>query len=284
MKIKDFNRKYVYITGGSSGIGLATAMLLASRGANLVIFGRRWGLLEEAGKNIEKNRVSETQRFQTVKMDVSDRAEVQATLLKSVTEFGIPDLLINSAGISYPQKFEDIGYDKFDEVVKINLYGSWNTISVLAPYMKQRGGCIVNIASVAGFVGVFGMSAYSASKFAVIGLSEVLRNELRPFNVTVSVLCPPDVDTPMLELANKIKPEETKAISSTASVMTAEQVARSLIKGVGRGQSLILPNAGARFTYHMSRLFPWLVELVTDRQISRVKREHDNTGHNKTKL
>jgi short-subunit dehydrogenase len=136
--------------------------------------------------------------------------------------------------------------------------------------MRKQGGYIVNVSSVAGFVGVYGLSAYSASKFAVIGFSEALRSELKRFKITVSVLCPPDVDTPMLEKSNRIKPEETKAISSSASLVKPIDVAGAVIEGMGRGQFLILPGSGTKFTHFMKRLFPGLVESIMDNQIRKV--------------
>ena len=273
MKIRDFAGKTAYITGGSSGIGLACAEMLAARGANVLIMARRSDLLETAITQIAKNRISETQRFSSLQLDVSDRDRVAASLSGAVNGFGPPDILINSAGVSFPQKFEDTPFEKYDEIMRVNLYGTWNTISNLLPYLKQSHGYIVNVSSVAGYIGVFGMTAYSASKFAVIGFSEALRSELKRFDVTVSVLCPPDVDTPMLERAGKIKPEETKAISATAKIMTAGEVAKAVLDGMGKGSFMILPGSGTRFTYNMKRLFPWLVESITDKRISKFRKK-----------
>ncbi len=269
MKVKDFSGKTVYITGGSSGIGLACGEMLATRGANVLIIARGSGRLEIALRQIADNRISENQRFSAVQADVADRDAVVDSLARAVKDFGSPDILINSAGVSFPQKFEDIPYEKYDEIMKVNLYGTWNTVSNLLPYLKQNRGYIVNVSSVAGYIGVFGMTAYSASKFAVIGFSEALRSELKRFDVTVSVLCPPDVDTPMLERADRIKPEETKAISATAKIMTASEVAVAVLDAMRGGSFMILPGSGTRFTYNMKRLFPWLVESITDRQISK---------------
>ena len=272
MKIKDFAGKTAYITGGSSGIGLACAEMLAARGASVLIMARRPDLLETAIKQIAKNRISEKQRFSAVQMDVSDKGLVANSLARAVKEFAPPDILINSAGVSFPQKFEDIPFEKYDEIMRVNLYGTWNTIANLLPYLKQSRGYIINVSSVAGYIGVFGMTAYSASKFAVIGFSEALRSELKRFDVTVSVLCPPDVDTPMLERAGKIKPEETKAISATAKVLTAGEVAKAVIDAMAKGGFLILPGSGTRFTYNMKRLFPRLVESITDKRISKFQK------------
>jgi len=269
MKIKDFAGKTAYITGGSSGIGLACGEMLAARGANVLIMARGSDQLEIALRQITKNRLSEKQRFSSVQLDVSNQEQVADALARAVKEFAPPDILINSAGVSFPRKFEDIPFEKYDEIMKVNLYGTWNTVSNLLSYLKQSHGYIINVSSVAGYIGVFGMTAYSASKFAVIGFSEALRSELKRFDVNVSVLCPPDVDTPMLERADRIKPEETRAISATAKVMTAGEVAKAVIDAMGKGSFMILPGSGTRFTYNMKRLFPWLVELITDNQISK---------------
>ncbi len=270
MKFKDFSGKVAFITGGSSGIGLACAELLATRGADVAIFARGQQQLDSALAQIERNRVTQRQRFLAVRLDVSQHTQVENILNKAVSDFGAPDILINSAGVSFPQRFEDIPYARFDEIVHINLHGTWNTIAILLPYMKKHGGYIVNVSSVAGYIGVYGLSAYSASKFAVIGLSEALRSELKRFNISVSVLCPPDVDTPMLERSKKIRPEETAAVSSSASLIKPIDVAREVVAGMGRGQFLILPGSGTKYTYFMKRLFPGLVQSVMDSQIKKV--------------
>jgi NAD(P)-dependent dehydrogenase (short-subunit alcohol dehydrogenase family) len=273
MKMKDFKGKKAYITGGSSGIGLAIARLLASRGASVVIFARRQGVLEDALKQIEVRRIEASQVFLARQLDVADREACERVLAGAVAEFGIPDILINSAGLGHPAVFEDIDYGTFDRLIRINVHGTWNTLSLLVPHMKAGGGYIVNVSSVAGYIGVYGMAAYSSSKFGVNGLSEVLRSELKRFNISVSVLCPPDVDTPLLERSNRIKPEETKAISATASLMSADEVAAALLKGMAREEFMIIPNFGGRFTYVMKRLFPGLVSHIVDSKVAAVRKK-----------
>ena len=90
-------------------------------------------------------------------MDVSKNHEVDIVIKSAVRDFGIPDILINCAGRAYPRYFEDISYAQFDETMKINLYGVWNTTKALLPFMKKNGGHIVNVSSIGGFIGVVGL-------------------------------------------------------------------------------------------------------------------------------
>jgi 3-dehydrosphinganine reductase len=272
--MKDFNNKTVFITGGSSGIGLATARLLAGKGANVVIFARRQHTLQEALKEIESRRCNPAQKFSSYEMDVSKHGEVMEVLERAVNESGDPDVLINCAGRAKPGYFGDIPYEQFDDTIKVDLYGAWSTCSFLVPFMKRRGGYIVNVSSIVGFIGVFGYTDYAAAKFGVVGFSEALRSELKPHGVTVSVLCPPDTDTPGFAEENKTKPPETKAVSAAANLMKPDQVAAALLKGMEKGGFMIIPNADGKFTWIMKRLFPWLVDMVMDAQIRDVQKKN----------
>ena len=260
--MKDFAGKNVYITGGSTGIGLSTAKLLAAAGANVIIFARTQAKLETALAEIEQKRISPAQRLAFRALDVTDHDRVQTTMGETVASFGVPDLLINCAGRALPRRFEDVSYAQFDESMKVNLYGIWNTLEALVPVMKARGGAIVNTSSMCGFMGVFGYTDYCAAKFGVVGLSEALKQELQFQNITVRVLCPPDTDTPGFATENISKPMETKAISASAKVMTPDEVARELIAGIKRGTFMIIPGADGRLTHFMKRHFPAVVELI----------------------
>jgi short-subunit dehydrogenase len=183
--------------------------------------------------------------------------------------YGSPDVIINSAGISHPGYFEEIPYETFDELMKIDFYGVLNMCRSFIAMMKTKGGHIVNISSIAGFLGVFGYTGYSAAKFAVLGFSQALRSEMKKYNIIISVLCPPDTDTPMLEWEDKIKPKETRAVAGAASVMSPDDVAKIMIDGMVKKKFIIVTGFTGKFVLYASRLAPSLVEWIMDRQIKK---------------
>ena len=267
-----FSNKNVYLFGGSSGIGLAAAKEFAKNGGHIAIFARNADRLEKALTEISSQKISEDQIFFSRQLDVTDCDQVTQVLNEAVSQFGVPDILINLAGRAEPRYFEDITYDQLDRIMKVNVYGSWNTIATLYPFMKKNGGTIVNTSSVAGFVGVFGYSDYSASKFALIGLSEALCMEFKPHGIHVAVLCPPDTDTPLLHEENKIKPKETKALSAGAKMLSAEEVATALLKGIKRKKFLIIPGTEGKIIHFLKRFFPSLVARFMDNTVRKVQK------------
>lgn len=271
MAMKDFRHKTVYVVGGSSGIGLSIAHRMSSEGANIALFARTKEPLELALNQVATCKVSEEQKFYCRQIDVSSNDQVEAVMSEAMSEFGIPDVLINCAGKVCPCCFEDATYQQFDETMKVNLYGARNIISAVLPHMKKQGGHIVNVSSVAGLVGVFGYTDYCASKFALIGFSEVLRSELKRYGVMVSVLCPPDTDTPLFREEIKTKPDEAKAITARTKLMQPDEVTEVLINGIKKNIFLIIPGLEGKLVYIVKRLFPWLIEYMMDREIRRVQ-------------
>ena len=268
--MKEFGGKNVFLTGGSSGIGLATAKRLAAAGANVVIFARDSEKLAAALEQIESRRATAAQRFACLPLDVADHAAVNAVMTAAVESFGAPDLLINNVGRALPHYFEDITFEQFDETMRTNLYGMWSTTASLVPHMGA-GAVIVNVSSMAGFMGVFGLTDYCASKFAVVGFSEALRQELRPRGIAVSVLCPPDTDTPGLANEDLTKPAETKAVSAGAKLIQPDDVARDLIKGIERGTFMIVPGGDGKLAYFMKRHAPGVVDAIMRRGIRKAR-------------
>jgi len=262
-------KKRVIITGGSSGIGKAAAKLFAVNGAHVVIIARRKDVLKQAADEIGSLVLSKAQKVIWVSLDVSDRKQVESWAQKYHEEYGAPDIIINGAGIVLPGYFEELPYDSFDDTMKIDYYGVLNMCRAFIPMMKAGGGYIVNISSMAGFLGVFGYTTYSAAKFAVIGFSQSLRSEMKRYNINISVLCPPDTDTPQLEEEMKVRPMETKAVAEGVGVMSANKVAQDMIIGMLKKRFMIVPSINAKFVYLVQRIMPSLVEWIMDMQIKK---------------
>ena len=272
MRSPDVAGKRVFVVGGSMGIGLAAARRMVALGAHTTIFARRPAPLAEALAMLEPQRREPAQRLESRVLDVRDGAAVDGVLGALIAAHGAPDVLLNCAGRAYPRRFEEITQAQFADTLQTNLHGCWNTVGTVVPSMKARGGYIVNTASLAGLIGVFGYTDYCASKFAVVGFSEALRSELKPFGITVSVLCPPDTDTPGFAVENTTKPPETHAVSAGAKVMSPDQVADALLDGMARGVPVIIPGREAKLSALLKRLVPGVVERAMDRAIARVRR------------
>ena len=249
--MKNISGKLAIVTGGSSGIGLATAGRLAEEGANILILARRQDQLTQAVAEIAKKKVVENQKISSFSVDLSDLESVQKTFTQIQNDFGVPDILVNSAGVSRPGLLIEQDYQIFREMMEINYFGSLYLTKSVLPGMIQRGsGHIVFISSVAGFAGIYGYAAYGASKYAVVGLADVLRVELKSHNINVSLVFPPDTNTPQLAGEEPYKPAITKALSEAgASVIEPNLVADLIVKGIKQGKYLIIPPGDTRLLY-----------------------------------
>ena len=142
----------------------------------------------------------------------------------------------------------------------------------------NRNGQIVNFSSGAGFIPVFGFPAYGAAKFAVRGFSDVLRQEMKPYGIHVSVVFPPDTDTPQLHYENQFKPLETRRIAGAARTLTADQVAQALVRGIERRQPYILPSFDTKLYFLLTNGFTGLPRWIFDRIIAKARRERGRKG------
>lgn len=263
------------VTGGSSGIGLAIAAELAARGIAVHIAARDRARLDAALRTLENAGAEVRAHY----CDVASAPDVAALFAALRATNAIPDIIVNSAGISCPGYFQNLTLADFDRVMRVNYFGTLHVLKEAVPELvAMRRGWILNVASVAGLMGVFGMAPYAASKFAVRGLSETLRAELKPHGITVSLLCPPDTDTPMLQEDLARQPFETTALSKAAGVLSAVDVARAGLTGLARGHAMIVPGRDARLTTLLLRLAPGLVERLSDRIVRRARQERNRGG------
>lgn len=185
------------VTGGSRGIGKATAIKLAENGNDVVIVDIGSDeAAAEACSQIEAKGV----RAKAVNLDVSDFEAVKTAMADIAKEFGSIDILVNCAGITRDGLMAMMKEDAFDAVINVNLKGTFNMIRHCTPYfMKQRSGCVINVASVAGIMGNAGQANYSASKAGVIGLTKTVAKELVSRGVRCNAVAPGFVQTDMTE-------------------------------------------------------------------------------------
>lgn len=198
------------LTGAGTGIGAAIARSLSNLGSTIVLCGRRKEKLDEVGSTLAGP-------YRSLVCDVKEEGDVKSVVDQTVAEFGAMHLLVNNAGVFYPTPFDDLNVADWDDVLDSNLRGAFLATKYSWPHLKASRGQIVNISSISGTKGFSGGAAYCASKFAMNGLSEVLRIEGKPYGIRVHTICPGPVNTPIWEpLAN---PEEL------GRMMTADTIA-----------------------------------------------------------
>jgi len=263
-----FENQLVLITGGSSGIGLSCAQLLVEQGADVWILARRQEGLDQALEDLLARQPAHPERCGAVSADVSDPLQLVQAVAKIEKVVGVPDLLINSAGVTRPGYFHELDLKVFHHLMDVNYFGTVHAVKAVLPGMLGRGsGHIVNISSIAGFLGVFGYTAYGASKYAVRGFTDVLRAELNPKGIHVSVVFPPDTKTPQLEYEEEFKPPELKQLTGYGSVAAPEKVAQDILDGIAKKRYLILPGWDTKLIYWLNsvlgrgvyRLMDWLI-------------------------
>ena len=234
--------KHVVITGGSSGIGKAVAIRFAQEGWNLSLISRDEIKLKSALSEIRKHCSNPQQKILSYPADVSDEQALTQAIQHAVTVNGFPDMLITSAGVACADYFQNLTGAGFKRTMDINYFGTLNAVRAIYPYMRDaHKGHIVMIASASGLFGTFGYCAYSPSKFAVRGLAESLRPEFKQLGINLSIVFPPDTDTPQLQEEELTRPEEAKRIIGTVKPWPADKVADCIMRGIRKKQFHITP-------------------------------------------
>lgn len=260
---------HVLVTGGSSGIGLATAQLAVERGARVSLMARRADVLDEAAATLRACGA----KVSVAAADVADAAQVAVAVSALTGAQGPVDVVVCSAGQARPGYFQELDPDLFRQMMDVNYFGTVNVVREVVPAMiERRGGSIVGVSSAAGLVGVFGYTAYAPTKFAVRGFLESLRGELAPYGIHVGCSFPPDTDTPQLADENRFKPKETKAISGTIKPLSAERVAKSIIEGIEKERFAIIPDASTKGLAKIAGVAPSLVTRVMDRSVKKARK------------
>lgn len=257
-----FQGKRILITGGSSGIGLAFARLVAGLGAEVTLAARRRAVLDEAAVIIRREHPSA--RVDLLELDVSRADDVTRVMEPFLADRPL-DHLVNNAGVVLPGRFLDLPLAEFRNMMDVNFFGAVHMCKAVLPAMVARGrGHVLNVSSLAGVIGIYGYTPYAASKFALIGFSQALRAEMWPHGVQVSVCMPPDTDTPQLAFENQHKPAETKAIAGNVKTLEPDVVARSMAEGMARGRFEIFPDIASRASALAQGVVPGVVRWFCD--------------------
>jgi len=225
---------HAVITGGSSGIGLAIAKQLTARGTAVSLIARNREKLAAARELLQG--VNGSAGVQTFSADVRDPSELRDAIASATGSFGEPDWGISSAGIVIPGVFIDQSLSDHESQWRTNYLGSLQFVHFLLPHLERsRNPKLVLISSGAAFSGLYGYSSYGPTKFAVRGLAESLRVELKPRNVSVTIAFPGDTDTPQLQAELKTRPQVTSQLASSSGVMSPDVVAKGIIAAAERG-------------------------------------------------
>lgn len=227
--------RHVFITGGSSGIGLALARQAAAAGARVSILARSTARLEEARDDIRRATGAEVAIYSA---DVRDAEAVR----KAVEAAGTIDVLLCNHGVFVPQELATQDLEEVRSMLDVNVMGTIHLIKAALPGMRSGAAgprSIAIVSSQAGQVGIYGYTIYSASKFALRGLAEALQQEVIMDDIHVSLIFPPDTETPGLAEENKRRPEVTRIIAGSSVGMKADDVAARALEGIKAAKFIV---------------------------------------------
>ncbi|MBI4218444.1 MAG: SDR family NAD(P)-dependent oxidoreductase [Elusimicrobia bacterium] len=247
-----FQDKVAIVTGASSGIGLETAKLLSNRGSLLVLAARNKEKIESLSKELGRSL--------PVVTDVTQESSVQNLIAQTLDRFGKIDILINNAGILLYKPMQDCSSEEIQRILEVNFLGAVRCANAALPILKKQGqGTIVNVASIAGRIGLPNLGYYSSSKFALVAYSEALRQEVFHHNIFVTTVCPGTVLTPMTETILS----EAKAKGKNSFPIMPQTVAKRILRAIEKKEREVFVPEMTRFFYWLHFFFPrfaeWLV-------------------------
>jgi NAD(P)-dependent dehydrogenase (short-subunit alcohol dehydrogenase family) len=268
-----FKNKIAIITGGASGMGRAIAHDLSRRGASVVIADIDTIGAEEVVQEIQEQ--AGQARF--IETDVAERAQVHALVDETVKTLGRLDYMFNIAGIGMGGEFQDMTIEMWNHVVGVDVLGVLYGCEAAYRVMIEQGcGHIVNMASMTGLYAYPIASAYSMSKFAVVGLSQSLRSEGYGHGVKVSVICPGIVDTPLFQTGTMVGLTNEEMLATVPlKFISAQQAAECIVKGVQKNKNFIVFPFYARLAWWIYRINPNLltpINKILAKKFRRLKR------------
>jgi len=262
-----FRGKNAFITGGSRGLGLLMARELALRGARLSLCARRDEELDAAREELPRSGVA----VETIHCDVTDQAQVADCVRQAREFFGPVDVLINNAGIINVAPMEEMRLDDFERAMKTHFYGAlYMTMEVLPEMKRRQQGRIINISSLGGKVAVPHMLPYTASKFALTGFSEGLRNECRKDGIYVLTVCPSPMRTGS-HIQAEFKGQHELEYAWFAGLcglpgfsVSGESAARSILDACARGDAELIIGLPGQVAVLLNGLSPELMAMMNE--------------------
>lgn len=284
--VPDLSGRRCFITGAASGIGRATALAAGRRGADLYLTDRAAEGLEETAETI---RASGGRVSWTGTADVADHDAVVALAEEIHAEHGSMDVVMNVAGISIWGAIENLDHDHWRRANEIDLMGPISVLECFVPPMiaAGRGGHVVNVSSAAGLLGLPWHAPYSAAKFGLRGVSEVLRFDLDPHGIGVSLVCPGGVRTPLVETVEIVgidndDPEIRKLKRRfERHAVSPEHVAEKILAGIEKNRYLVFTSADIRVAFWLQSWFPPAYALIMralNRRLVAVAKPADPAG------
>ena len=264
--------KVVIVTGAGSGIGRATALRFAGEGAKLVLVDRREDRLVETAGAIEAAGGEAV----VAAADVSRREEVESAVRGAVERYGRVDVLVNNAGFALGATIERTADDDFRDLWETNVLGTLYGMQAVLPLMRERrSGHIINVSSAAGRIAFPGIGAYSATKAAVVALTEALRAEIGGTGIEASVVLPVGTETEFFAAARKV---DGVPVGPHGPVQTAEHVARRIVDCAKQPTAEVLPYRWLRLGSMLHGLFPNLLTIIGRRTYRRIKHDTGPTA------
>lgn len=270
--MKKFRNRNIVITGAGSGIGRATAMAFAKEGGKLYIADIVKDRIEKVASEIRENGADAT----AFVLDVSDKESVEKFANEVIEKAGRVDILMNNAGVSIGSPIEKITLEEWEKLININLWGVIYGVHYFLPAMIRQGGesHIVNTASAAGLVGAPTLSAYCTTKFAVVGLSEVMNIELEKYGINTTALCPGIINTPLIsETPVKQNNSDGKALKEKLvrfyekKGASPDEVARDVLKAIRKKRPVKMsPNSHVAPLWALRRLSIRLYQSIVRRR------------------
>jgi NAD(P)-dependent dehydrogenase (short-subunit alcohol dehydrogenase family) len=273
--------KIAFVTGGASGIGAALATKLVDGGAEVWIADRQIGAAQELAQRLDSGGA----KAHAIELDVRSYPSFESAVAEAVRQSGRIDYLFNNAGIGAGGEIDSYTLDDWNDVFDVNLRGVVHGIQAVYPIMiRQHSGHIVNTASMAGLVASPGAAAYTATKYAVVGISKALRVEAERHGVQVSVLCPGAIRTPILSggkygrMTNTgLGGEQLLKFWEPFRPMAPEKFAERVLRAVFRGDAIIVVPAWWKAWWYLERLSPALSMRAAKLMLRRV-REMQSSG------